>query len=323
MTFQVRRLIALGLACLPFAAISQGAAWPARPIRVVVPFAAGAATDTVARVVMEQVSRQLGQPIIIDNKPGAGGTIGASMVAHAEPDGYTLMVHSNSQTVTPWTYRNLNFDPMKDLVGVTPLVSVPMVLVTAPAKGVRTLGNLVAAARAKPGAMNYASAGTGGVTHLGAERLRMAAGFIATHIPTKSSGEALTEVMTERVDFYYSPIGLAAPFVKQGKLVALGVSSVRRSSALPDVPTTVEAGLPNSEYEVWIGMFAPARTPQAILDRLNAETVKALQSPELRERFANLVMEPMAMSLADFSNFLKRDFELNGELVKAAGIQPN
>lgn len=322
MKFFTRRLITLGLLCLPLAAMSQ-ATWPNKPIKVIVPFGAGAATDTVARVIMEQVSKQLGQPIIIDNKPGAGGTIGASMVAHAEPDGYTLMVHSNSQTVTPWTYRNLNFDPMKDLVGVTPLVSVPMVLVTSPAKGVKTLHDLVAAAKAKPGAMNYASAGTGGVTHLGAERLRMAGGFTATHIPTKSSGEALTEVMTQRVDFYFSPVGLALPFVKQGKLVALAVSGARRSSAMPDVPTTLEAGLPNSEYEVWIGMFAPAKTPQAILERLNVETVKALQSSEVRDRLSNLVMEPMPMALGDFSTFLKRDFELNGDLVKAAGIQPN
>ena len=194
---------------------------------------------------------------------------------------------------------------------------------TAPSKGVRTLADLVRNAKAKPGSINYASAGTGGATHLGAERLHMAAGYTGTHIPMKSSGEALTEVITGRVDYYFSPIGLATPFLKDNKLVALAISSKTRSSALPDVPTTVEAGLPNSDYEVWIGMFAPAKTPRAIVNRLNEESAKALRSPELRERFKTLVMDPMIMSATEFDDFLKKDFQLNAELVRAARIEPN
>lgn len=323
MKFRIRSLLAIGLAGAPLLALSQAAPWPSKPIHAVVPFAAGAATDIVARAVLEQVSRQLGQPIIIDNKPGAGGTIGSAAVAHAEPDGYTIMVHSNSHTVTPATYRNLSYDPAKDVTGVIPLVSVPMVLVMAPSKGIRTVSDLVKSAKAKNNSVNYASAGAGGATHLGAERLRMAGGFTGTHIPYKSSGEALTEVMTGRVDYYFSPIGLALPFLKTDKLVALATSSSKRSSALPDVPTTVEAGLPNSEYDVWIGMFAPAKTPRAIVNRLNEETAKALRSPELREKLNTLVMDPMPMTAGEFDAFLKKDFALNAALVKAAGIEPN
>ena len=323
MKFHLRRTLVLVLFATPLLVWSQAAPWPSKPIRAIVPFAAGAATDIVARQVLEQVSRQLGQPIIVENKPGAGGTIGSSVVAHAEPDGYTILVHSNSYTVTPATYKSLNYDAAKDMVGVIPLASVPMVLVTAPSKGIRTLADLVKSAKAKPDSINYASAGTGGATHLGAERLRIAGGYKGTHIPYKSSGEALTEVIAGRVDYYFSPIGLAQQYLKTDKLVALGVSSIRRASSLPDVPTTIEAGLPNSNYDVWIGMFAPAKTPRAIVNRLNEETARALRSPELREKFNALVMDPMIMSPTEFDAFLKRDFELNADLVKAAGIEPN
>ena len=323
MKFHIRTMVATALIAAPLLAFAQAAPWPSKPIRAVVPFAAGAATDIVARAVLEQVSKQLGQPIIIDNKPGAGGTIGTGLVAHAEPDGYTILVHSNSYTVTPSTYRNLSYDAAKDMVGVIPLASVPMVLVSAPSKGYRNLGELVKAAKAKPGSINFASAGTGGATHLSAERLNDAGGYTGTHIPYKSSGEALTEVIAGRVDYYFSPIGLANPFLKENKLVALAVSSKTRSSALPDVPTSIEAGLPNSDYEVWIGMFAPAKTPRAIVNRLNEEAAKALRSPELRERFKTLVMDAMIMPATEFDAFLKKDFQLNADLVKAARIEPN
>lgn len=297
--------------------------WPEKPIRAVVPFAAGAGTDVVARAVLEQLARQLGQPIIVENRPGAGGTIGSGAVAHAEPDGYTLLVHSNSHTVTPSTYKNLTYDPQRDLIGIIPLASVPMVMVTSPAKGIRTLDELVAAAKAKPDSINYISAGTGGATHLGAERLRISAGYEATHIPTKGSSEALTEVMAGRGDYYFSPVGLALPQVKAQRLIPLAVSSSKRSSAMPDVPTTEEAGFPNSAYDVWIAMFAPAGTPPGIVDRLNAETAKAINSPQVQERFATLVMDPMPMSVEEFNRFLEQDFRMNAELVQAAGVQSN
>ena len=325
MTRTLRRFfcLALLLSAMPSAALAQSAPWPSKPIRVIVPFAAGSGTDTIARAVTERLAKQLGQPMIIENRPGAGGTIGSAALAHAEPDGHTIMVHSNSHTVTPFTYRNLNYDPVKDVTGVIPLAGVPMVLVVAPSKGMRTLADLVRIAKAKPNSINYASAGSGGATHLGAERLRLSAGFTGTHIPFKGSADALTEVIAGRVDFYYSPIGLAQPFLKSDRLVALAVSSTTRSSAMPDVPTTLEAGFPNTDYGVWIAMFAPARTPRAIIARLNEESAKALRSPELREKYGTLVMDNMIMTVDEFDAFLKRDFDVNAELVKAAGIQPN
>jgi tripartite-type tricarboxylate transporter receptor subunit TctC len=302
---------------------AQNINWPSKPIKVVVPFAAGAATDIVARAVMEQLSKQLGQPILIENKPGAGGTIGIGLVAHAEADGYTLLIHSNSFAVIPSTYKNLSFDVNKDITGITPLVSVPMVLVTSSASGARNLNDFVKFAKSKPGSINYASAGAGGATHLGAERLNSAAGIKGVHIPYKSSGEALTEVLAGRVDYYFSPIGLASQYLKSDKLLALAVSSKTRSSALPDTPTSIEAGLPNSDYEVWIGLFASSKTPRSIVNRLNEETIKALRSSELREKFNALVMDPMPMTPQEFDIFLKRDILLNTELVKAAGLSTN
>ena len=318
----ITSLCAGALALVHGSAIAQ-AVWPNKPIKAVVPFAAGAATDIVARTVLEQLSRQLGQPIIVENKPGAGGTIGAAAAAQAAPDGYTLLVHSNSHTVAPATYRKLSYDAEKDLVGVIPLASVPMVMITSPNSGAKTLAELVRAAKAKPGAMNYVSAGTGGATHLGAERLLNSAGFSAVHIPTKGSGEALTEVMSGRADFYFAPVGFALQHTRSGKIVPLAVSSSQRSAAMPEVPTTVQAGFANSDYDVWIAMLAPAGTPEPILERLHAETAKALRSPEVQAKYKTLVMDEMPMGMEQFNRFLAQDFRMNAELVKKAGIPLN
>ena len=318
-----KTLLLLALASAPMLALSQPAAWPNRPIKAIVPFPAGAATDLVARQVLERVSRQLGQPIIVENKPGAGGTIGEAVVAQAEPDGYTILVHSNSHTLTPFTYKNLPYDGIRDLVGVVPLASVPMVVVTAPETGLRTLADLARAAKAKPDSIFYSSSGPGGATHLGAERLRMAGGFNATHVPYKGSAEAVREVLAGRVTFHIAPIGLAQQHVKAGKLVALANTGMRRSEHMPDVPTTTEAGLPSSNYDVWIGMFVPAKTPRAIVNRLAEETSKALRTPETKERFVTLAMDEIPMTVDEFAQFLTRDFEANRQLVQATGLQPN
>ena len=318
-----KTLLMLALASAPLLALSQSAAWPSKPIRAIVPFPAGAATDLVARQVLDRVSRQLGQPIVVENKPGAGGMIGEAAVAQAEADGYTILVHSSSHTLTPWTYKNLPYDGMRDLIGVVPLASVPMVVVTAPETGLRTLADLSRAAKAKPDSIFYASSGPGGATHLGAERLRLAGGFSATHVPYKGSAEAVREVLAGRVTFHIAPIGLALPQVKAGKLLALANTGMRRSEHMPDVPTTVEAGLPNSDYNVWIGMFVHAKTPRAIVNRLAEETSKALRSPEIKERYVTLAMDQMPMTADEFAQFLTRDFETNRQLVQATGIQPN
>jgi tripartite-type tricarboxylate transporter receptor subunit TctC len=196
-------------------------------------------------------------------------------------------------------------------------------MVTSPERGIKTLQDFVKYAKANPTKINYASAGSGGVTHLGAERVRIAGGFQATHIPTKGTNEALTEVMSGRVDFYFSPIGLATPLIQSGKLLPLAVSSAKRFPTLPAVPTLLEGGLPNSEYEVWIAMFGPAKLPKAVVDRMHEEVLKALASPELRERYRGLMMDDMSMNVEAFNRFLASDFRLNAELIKAAGVQPN
>ena len=214
----------------------------------------------MARIVVEQLSQQLGQPVIVENRPGAGNTIGMSAVAKAEPDGHTLLVNSSTHTVTPATRSNLGFE-MNDLAAIVPLGNMPVVMCFNPSKGYKTLADFVAYAKANPGKINYASAGAGNSSHLNGERFRLAAGFEAVHLPFKGAPEAMTEVVAGRADFYFAPLVNALPLLKDGKLVALAVSGSSRASALPDVPTTVQAGIPNSEYNFWAGMFAPAKTP--------------------------------------------------------------
>ena len=311
----------LGLSVV--ASVAQAQAWPAKPIRVVIPFPTGSGTDTISRPVLNQMSKQLGVPVVIDNRPGAGGTIGMAAVAQAAADGHTVLVHSNSFTVVAATYTKLSFDPVGDFVGVIPVASLPMALVVSPAKGYRTLGDLIATAKSKPGSINYASAGAGGATHLGAERFRLAAGFEGVHVPYKGSAEALTDVMTGRVDYYFSPVGLALQYIKAGRLAALAVSSSKRSTGLPEVPTTLETGLRDSDYNVWVGMMISAKTPRSIVERLHDEMVKAIQTQEVVDTFKNLVAEPMLMTTEQFDALLKSEMSMNAGLVKAAGVNVN
>ena len=322
-----RRLLAimlLGLGCLCSEAWAQGSApsWPAKPIRLIVPLTPGSATDVMGRLVMDQVSAQVGQPIIVENRPGAGNTIGMGAVAKAEPDGYTILANSSTHTVTPATRSNLGFE-MTDLAAIIPLGNMPVVMVVNPSKGYKKLSDFVAAAKARPGSVNYASAGAGNSSHLNGERFRLAAGFEAVHLPFKGAPEALTEVIAGRADFYFSPLVNALPLLKDGQLQALAVSGSARASALPDVPTTVEAGYPNSEYNFWAGVFAPAKTPADIRAKLHAEIAKALQNPATREKLLGLGADPMPLSSAQFDALVRNEIETNTQLVKAAGIKVN
>lgn len=296
--------------------------YPSRPIKVIVPFAAGSTTDIIARAITDKMSQSMGQQLVVENRGGASGTIGQAQVARSAPDGYTIMIHSSSHTVSPWTFSNLAFDTVRDFAGVTPISSTPNVLVIAPSKNLKTLKELVAAARAKPGAFNFASAGQGSATHLNAEKFRLAAKIDAVNIPFKGSAEAVTEVMAGRVDYYFSPIAPVISFIRSGQLLALAVGSPRRASALPDVPTTAESGVPGSEFNFWIGMFTPAKTSPDIINRLNVEVVKALATPEVKERFANLGADAWTMKPADFDAYIKQEIAANADLVKAAGLQP-
>jgi tripartite-type tricarboxylate transporter receptor subunit TctC len=296
--------------------------WPAKPIRLVVPLTPGSATDVMGRVVMDQVSAQVGQPIIVENRPGAGNTIGMGAVAKSDPDGYTLLANSSTHTVTPATRTNLGFE-MTDLAAIAPLGNMPVVMVVNPSKGYKKLSDFVAAAKAKPGSVNYASAGAGNSSHLNGERFRLAAGFEAVHLPFKGAPEALTEVIAGRADFYFAPLVNALPLLKDGQLQALAVSGSSRASALPDVPTTVEAGYPNSEYNFWAGVFAPAKTPADIRAKLYAEIVKALHEPAIRGKLASLGADPMPLTSQQFEALVRNEIETNTQLVKAAGIKVN
>jgi tripartite-type tricarboxylate transporter receptor subunit TctC len=319
------RLALAALSCaaalLPLAASAQ-AGYPSKPIRVVVPFPAGSTTDIIARAITDKMSASLGQPIVVDNRAGASGTIGQAAVATAAADGYTLLIHSSSHTVSPSTFAKLPFDTVADFTGITPISSLSNVLVISPAKGYKNLGELLAAARAKPGSLNFASAGQGSATHLNAEKFKMAAKIDATNIPFKGSAEAVTEVIAGRVDYYFSPVAPVIGQIKAGQLQALAVGSPQRTSALPEVPTTAEAGVPGSEFNFWIGMMAPAKTPRDIVNRLHDEVLKALASPEVKERFAKVGADAWTLKPEQFDAYIKNEIASNAVLVKAAGLQP-
>jgi tripartite-type tricarboxylate transporter receptor subunit TctC len=296
-------------------------AWPTKTVRIVTTLAPGSATDIIARTLAERLSAQINQPVIVENRTGASTTIGAGVVAKSEPDGYTLLVTSSAHTVAPFLYSNMTYDTARDLAAVAPLANVPTLLVAPASKGYRTVQDLVAAARAKPGSINYASAAAS--TQLNAERFRRSAKFEAVHIGFKGAAEALNEVMAGRVDFYFSPIAAALPLVRDGKLVALAVGSSKRASILPDLPTTIEAGFPDSDYNFWIALFVPAKTPRALVNRLHHETTTAMNVPEVRERVARLGTEPMSMTPEQFDDYIRDELKTNESLVKAAGMKAN
>lgn len=318
-----RRTLALVLAAAaaaPFAASAQGG-YPNKPIKVIVPFAAGSTTDIIARAIADKMGQSMGQQLVVENRGGASGTIGQAAVAGAAPDGYTIMIHSSSHTVSPHTFAKLPFDTLADFTPVTPISSTPNVLVISPSKNIKTLQDLLASARANPGKMNFASAGQGSATHLNAEKFKLAAKIDAQNIPFKGSAEAVTEVMSGRVDYYFSPIAPVIGQIRNGQLVPLAVGSPKRAAALPDVPTTAEAGVPGSEFNFWIGMFAPAKTPAAIVERLQDEVVKALATPEVKERFHVLGADAWTLEPKQFDAYIREEIKNNAGLVKAAGLE--
>jgi tripartite-type tricarboxylate transporter receptor subunit TctC len=315
---------ALAIAVLATSASMAGAqSWPTRPVTVVSPFTAGNASDLIGRITLEQVAKQVGQPFVIENRPGAGGTVGVNQVAKADPDGHTILMHSSSFSAALVLHKSLPYDTLQDFAPVIPIGIQPVVLIVSPSKGFKTVGDLVAAAKANPGAMNFASAGIGSTSHMGAERFRHAAGFKAQHIPFRGPAEAFAEVMTGRIDFYFLPLAPALSLVKQGKVVALAVGAEKRSIDLPDVPTMAEAGLPDAAYHFWGGIFVPAKTPPEVITKLHNETAKALEVPEVRERLAKTATEPMPMSTAQFTKYFQDDVASTVKLAKDVGIEAN
>ena len=315
-------LASTALALTAHTAWSQAPAWPAAgPIKLVVPFTPGSGTDVMARVVAEKLGPAIGQQVVVENKPGAGGTVGAAQVAKAAADGYTLLVHSSGHVVNPALYPKLAYDTLKDFDGITPLASLPNVLVVSPAKGYKDVADLVAKVRAQPDKMFYASAGNGSATHMNAEQFRVVAGLKAQHVPFKGTPEAVTDIIGGRTDWFFAPLVSVLPLVKDGKLQALAVGTAARSSALPNVPSVTDAGLKDASYTFWVGLFAPAKTPKPVLDRLHAEVTKALALPDVKERLEKLGATPMPMAQAAFEKFLESETAAAAQLVKAAGIR--
>jgi tripartite-type tricarboxylate transporter receptor subunit TctC len=315
---------AAGAAMLPATArIATAQAWPARSIRAFVTAGAGSAVDVVPRVVFDQLAIQLGQPIVVENRGGAGGTIAVTMVARAPPDGYTILAASSALTVAPWLHPSLPYDTSGDLAAIAALGIIPNVLVTSPLNGSKTIAQFVAAAKSKPGSFNYVSTGVGTATHMSAERFRVSAGIEAVHVPTKSGPEALTEVLSGRADFYLCPLATALPFIRDGKVLGLAVSGAKRLPELPDIPTTSEAGFADADYTFWLGLFAPRRTARHIVQRLHDETIKAMHSPAVAEKLATLGVTPMPMAPDVFDALVKDEIASNAVLVRAAGIRPD
>ena len=310
--------LALLFVLSPVAALAQD--WPAKqPIKVIVPFTAGSATDIAGRIVFEQVGKQIGQNFVFENRGGAGTTLGAAMVAKADPDGYTLLVNSTSQVVVASTFAKLPYSVADDFIPISALADIPFVVSTT--TSYKSMKDVVAAS-SKPGGIFYGTNGPGSSGHLFMEALRLAAGYPITHVPFRGTVEAMTEVIAGRIDMFPAPALNAINLTKEGKVNSLAVSSPKRLPLMADVPTLAEVGLPKAQYQFWVGSFAPAKTPKAIVERLNREVVAALHVKETADRIIALGGSPMPMTPAEFDAFVRKEIALNGEIVKASGYQP-
>jgi len=311
--------LALAAAWLPTAATAQE--WPAKhPIKIIVPFSAGSATDITARTVFDQVGRQIGQTILVENRGGAGTTLGSGMVAKAEPDGYTLLVNSTSHAVVASTYAKLPYSVTDDFAGISALADIPYVVTAA--TRYKTIKDLVEAGKKQGSQILYGSAGAGSSGQLFMERLRLVAGFPATHVPFRGTPEGMTELIAGRIDMYAAPVVNAISLTKEGKVSSLAASSKKRLPQMPDIPTLAEVGLPDAEYNFWVGAFAPAKTPKAIIERLNREIVAALKRKDVADKIVTLGGSPMPMSPATFEAFVRKEIAVNAEIVKASGFKP-
>ena len=325
MGISTRKLAALligGLVVGPLTAFPAAAqSYPSRNITAIIPFAAGNANDVTARIVFEQLQKQLGQPIVIESKPGAGGTIGVGQAAKATPDGYTVLFHSATFSASYVTHKWLPYETLGDFTAVSAVGISPSVLVASPAKGYKTAADLVAAAKANPGKLDFASAGIGAASHLAAEKFNIAAGIKAQHVPFKGPVEAMSELMAGRIDYYFLPLAAAIAQIKGGTVTALAVSSDKRAPQLPDIPTTAEIGYPAAAYAFWNGLFVPVKTPPDVVAKLYQETQKAIADPVVKERLAKVGVEPLLMSQPEFQKYFEADVKSTDELAKKAGIE--
>ena len=296
--------------------------YPSKPVRLIISFTPGSSTDIVARIVMQKVSEYWGQPAVIENRAGAGGSIGSNVVATAAPDGYTLLVNSSAHAVNPAIFAKLPYDTLKDFIDIAPLTVQPNVLVVNSTSPFKSVADLVGFARSKPGSLNFGHAGIGSGTHLNTERFIAAASINVTQIPFKGTPEVITALLSDSVHCYWSPISAGMSAIKGGKLRALAVSSAKRNPTLPEVPTTGEAGVRGADSPLWFGMWAPAGTPADVVQKISADVRKALADPGVKEKLLALGNDGMDMSPAEFAKFVRDEIDTYQRVIKAAGIKP-
>jgi tripartite-type tricarboxylate transporter receptor subunit TctC len=318
MGFLPRLLAVLGAAA---ALNAHAQSYPNKPVHVIISFTPGSSTDIVGRIVMQKVSEYWGQPVVPENRAGAGGSIGSAAVARATPDGYTLLINSSAHSVNPAIYAKLPYDTLKDFIDVVPLSVQPNVLVVAGNSPYATLMDLVNAARAKPGVINFGHAGIGSGTHLNTERFIAASGIKVTQIPFKGTPEVVTSLLSGSVDCYWAPISAAMSNIRSGRLRPLAVSTPKRNSQLPEVPTTGEAGVSGADAPLWFGVWAPAGTPASIVAKISADVRKALADPGVREKLSSLGNDPMDMPPEDFARFVRAEMDAYARIIRAAGIK--
>ena len=316
------KVAAVALPALGLSLQAQAQGYPNKPVRAVVSFTAGSSTDIVGRIVMQKVSEAWGQPVVIENRGGAGGSIAANTVAKSPADGYTLLIDSAAHAITPAIYANLPYDTLKDFIDVVPLAIQPNVLVVPANSPYKTVMDIVNAAKAKPTAINFASAGTGSGTHLNLEKFIAAAGIKVTHVPFKGTPEVMSALLANAVDCYWSPISATLGAITGGKLRALAVSTAKRSPQLPDVPTTGEAGVSGADSPLWFGIWVPASTPAEAVNRISVEVRKALASPDVRQKLIAGGNDVLDMSPEQFAGFVREEIDTYAKLMRAAGIKP-
>ena len=304
------------------ASIAQAETWPSRIIKATIPFGAGSAADVVPRLVFERMSAELGQPIVIENRAGGGGTVGSAMVAKADPDGYSILAQSSALAIAPAIFPSATFEPARDLASVLMIGSSANVMFVPKERPWKSIQDFIAAAKAKPGSISYGSVGIGSAVHISTEKFRFAAGIEATHVPYRAGPEVIADIIGGRIDLYFCPLATALPLIRDGQVRALVVSTAKRVADLPDVPTPVEIGLKDADSAIWFGIFVPAKTRRDIVDRLHAAGAKVLTDPAMQASLAKLGIEPMPMKPAEMDALVKQETAANLELIRAAGIKP-